>query len=212
MMSVDPALAQSASCADASAVIDWWIGNPPYSAEWLERRQGLWFRADDEVDGQIRTRFAALVGRAAQGQLDGWAVQPVDWLALLILLDQFPRNLWRDDARAFGSDAKARELAGQGIRRGFDQELPPAVRLFCYLPLEHAEDLAAQRWSVDLFERLQQEAPEELADGFAIWADYARRHAEVIARFGRFPHRNAVLGRDITPAEEAWLSRHPQGF
>ena len=205
-------LAHATSDADARAVIDFWIGDPPYDAEWLAARQALWFMVDAQVDAQIRERFSALVDAAARGQLDAWAARPVDWLALLVLLDQFPRNLYRNDARAFAQDPKARAVAEAGIERGFDAQLPAAVRLFCYLPFEHAEDPAAQRQSVALFERLEREAPDALAAGFAGWTDYARRHAEPIARFGRFPHRNAVLERESTPEEREWLARHPQGF
>ena len=212
MTEVGAPLSHAAGSADARAVIDWWIGVPPYDADWLQARQALWFGAAAQADAHIREHFGPSIAAAADGQLDGWGARPVDWLALLVLLDQFPRNLYRNDARAFANDAKARAAAEAGITQGFDQQLPATVRLFCYLPLEHAEDPAAQRQSVALFERLESDAPAALQPLFATLTDYAHRHAEPIARFGRFPHRNAVLGRTSTPQELEWLERHPQGF
>src|SRR5690606_37020960 len=136
----------------AHEVLAFWIGDAADGAAALERRQQLWFGRDAATDHAIRSRFAALVAEAGDGALDHWSARPADWLALLVLLDQFPRNLHRNSERAFAFDAKARQQAEQGIAGGLDLLLPPAVRLFCYLPLEHAEDMAAQRRSVALFE------------------------------------------------------------
>ena len=201
-----------ASDPRAAAVLDWWIGPAPQDATWLDARQRLWFRGGSEVDARIADEFGDAMQAAADGQLDAWARSPADWLALLILLDQFPRNRFRDDARAFAQDARALRLAREGIAQGHDQRLPPAWRMFAYLPFEHAEELSAQERSVALFENLQREAEPWNADVLRGWLDYARRHREPIARFGRFPHRNRALGRDTTAAEAEWLAQHPMGF
>lgn len=198
--------------ARATDVLRFWIGDALQDPAALQRRQSFWFQRDPRTDAAIRERFLAPVLAASRGDLDHWGTQPADWLALLILLDQFPRNLFRGDSRAFASDPRARAEAGRGIAEGHDLLLPAALRLFCYLPFEHAEDPDAQRRSVDLFQSLAAQAPpgcERIFDG---WLDYAHRHAEVIERFGRFPHRNAALGRPSTPAEQAWLATPGTGF
>jgi uncharacterized protein (DUF924 family) len=205
-------LSDLASDPLARELLDWWIGIPPYEIAWLSARQRLWFGSDALVDARIRSRYAPALRAAAAGELQHWQERPGDWLALLILLDQFPRNLHRGDAQAFAHDARALALAEAGIARGLDRALPPGVRLFCYLPFEHAEDLALQQRSVALFEALARDAPVGFEAIFAGWLDYARRHLQPIARFGRFPHRNAALERESSPEERDWLAGHPQGF
>jgi uncharacterized protein (DUF924 family) len=171
-----------------------------------------WFAADAGFDAQIRARFSGATKEAGQGHLDGWAESPDSWLALLILLDQFPRNLYRGDARAWAADVKAQRLALSGLDERFDQSLPPLKRVFAYLPLEHAEDIGLQQRSVALFEALHVAAAPAERARYADFLDYARRHREVIARFGRFPHRNAVLGRASTPEEISYLAQPGAGF
>jgi len=196
----------------ARVVLGFWVGDAGARPAALQRRQQLWFGRDPATDAAIRDRFAALVAEAGSGALDAWAAHPADWLALLLLLDQFPRNLHRGSAAAWAFDPQARRHAEHGIGNGQDLLLPAFARLFCYLPLEHAEDPAAQRRSVALFEALAREAPPGQEPVFGVWLDYARAHAEVIARFGRFPHRNAVLGRESTPAEREYLATPGAGF
>ena len=165
-----------------------------------------WFTRDDAFDESIRTRFGALVEQALAGELGGeWAATPRGRLAHVLLLDQFTRNLFRGSPRAFAGDARARALTLDGIERGDDLALPLPQRVFFYLPLEHAEDLSLQERSVALFERLAQKAPAAARARYDNYADYARRHRDAIAQFGRFPHRNAVLGRATTPDEQAYL-------
>jgi uncharacterized protein (DUF924 family) len=145
-----------------------------------------------------------------EGRLDAWSDSPPGALALAILLDQFPRNLHRGTAQAFAADAKAQEVARRAVlARRFDLALAPTARIFLYLPFEHGEAMADQDLSVALFEGLR-DRPAHRAPGGTI--DYAWRHREVIARFGRFPHRNAALGRESTPAERAWLAVPGNGF
>ena len=169
-----------------------------------------WFRKDPAFDESIRARFGPLVERALTlpaGAPPAWGAAPDDVLAEILVLDQSPRNLYRGQPRAFAGDARALALALALIARGDDRRLRPLERLFAYLPLEHAEDLALQDRSVDLFSALA--AGHE---GFGEVLDYAERHRDVIRRFGRFPHRNAALGRASTPAEVEYLAQPGSGF
>ncbi|MCX7891436.1 MAG: DUF924 domain-containing protein [Burkholderiales bacterium] len=185
-------------------VLAFWFGGAG-SAE-SGRPRDCWFRKSDAFDAEIRERFGALHGAAHAGALDAWAETPLAALALLVVLDQFPRNLYRGTPRAFASDARALAVARKAVWRGFDRVLAPVARWFVYLPFEHAEDLTAQRESLRLFARLAGDP----ASATAI--DYARRHYDVIARFGRFPHRNAILGRPSTPEEAEYLRQPGSGF
>lgn len=182
-------------------------------AFWFAEENAVhWFAADAAFDAQIRERFGAVVETAASGALDSWATLPLSWLALLILLDQFSRNLYRNDPRAWAQDGRTQALALAGIASGNDRQLPPLQRVFVYLPLEHAEDIGLQRRSVSLFEALCAEVSPEQRARFEGFLDYARRHHEVIERFGRFPHRNAALGRRDTPSEALYLALPDSGF
>lgn len=162
---------------------------------WWQAGPAKWFARDDGFDAGIRERFMAAVEAAKAGRLDTWEATPHGALALLILLDQFTRNLFRNDPRAFEADPKALGIADRAVSAGFDKAFPPSVRVFFYLPFEHAEDMAAQERSVDLCRALNNEQ-------FYL---YALIHLDVIRRFGRFPHRNKVLGRETTPEEQAFL-------
>jgi uncharacterized protein (DUF924 family) len=163
-----------------------------------------WFTKDDSFDASIREGFGDLVAPARDGALDGWAATAEGALALLLVLDQFPRNLHRGSAEAFASDAHARAIARDVVlARGLDRGLHPVQRMFLYLPFEHGESMPDQDLSVALFEGLR-DSPAMAAPDGAI--DYAWRHRVVIQRFGRFPHRNLALGRASTPAEQAWLA------
>jgi uncharacterized protein (DUF924 family) len=179
-------------------VLEFWFGPEPFA------HRKIWFEKDAAFDLACG-RFAAARQAAVRGDLDGWATTPRGMLALVLLLDQFSRNLYRGSAEAFAADAKALGLAREAIACGFDQALGPVERMFLYLPFEHSEDLADQDEAVRLFTAL---APELGGDTL----DYTRRHREVIARFGRFPHRNAALGRVSSPAELAYLSEPGAGF
>ncbi len=162
-----------------------------------------WFQRADATDRLVRERLARAHDLAAAGTLDAWAETPQGALALVILFDQVPRNLFRDDARAYATDARARAVARRAIARGDDAAHDDMRRLLLLLPFEHSEALADQEWSVALFEA-RVDNP--------VWRDYAWRHHAQIARFGRFPHRNAVLGRDSTPEEQAFLAGRTEIF
>lgn len=193
-------------------VLDFWFADAAHSAGALRKRSRVWFAKDDAFDRRIAERFGALVEAAQRGELDDWTHTLRGMLALLILLDQFPRNLYRGDARAFAGDAKAQAITLVAIARGEDGALPPIERMFCYLPLEHAEDIALQNRCVALFEGLLAQAPMDMHDSFESFLGYARKHREVIARFGRFPHRDAALSRKNTPAELEYLAEPGAGF
>jgi uncharacterized protein (DUF924 family) len=161
---------------------------------WRDAGPKLWFARDEAFDTRFRERFLALHERAARGELSGWTKTAEGALALIILLDQFPRNSFRGTARMFATDALARRVASAMIDRGQDQEIDTTLRAFVYLPFEHSEDLADQDRSVELCRTLDAET--------AKWADL---HRDIIRRFGRFPHRNKILGRAITPDEQAFI-------
>lgn len=189
----------------AEQVLDFWFGGDDASEEVQAKLAARWFVRDDAFDAQIGTRFGNLIDSAISGELEAWNRSPRSWLASLLLLDQFPRNLYRDSALAFSGDDKARRIALAGIERGNDLALPVRYRAFAYLPLEHAEDLPLQLRCVALFEALASDPEAVPAEIYTQYLGYAQRHCDVIRRFGRFPHRNPVLGRTSTPDEQAYL-------
>ena len=184
---------------------DYWFG--PLDAAGMARpeQHKLWFSASDATDADLRQRFGALVERALAGELQGWAGADAGLVARVLLLDQFTRNIFRDTPRAFAGDPQALALARETVASGRHRRLPAIHRVFLYLPLEHCEDLATQDECLRLFAELEQVAGSEQIAGFT---RYARAHREVIAQFGRFPHRNAILGRESTPDELEHLARH----
>lgn len=178
----------------------------------IARQSALWWKKRPEVDAEIARRFAPLVGRAAAGELDDWLGSARGRLALILLTDQFPRNIWRGQAASFAFDVLALRWAKEAIERGVDLDLRPIERVFLYLPLEHSEEIADQREALRLFDELAAGVAAEARPAFADYLDYARRHLEIVERFGRFPHRNAALGRE-TSADEAEFLRQPgSGF
>ncbi len=190
----------------AREVLDVWFADATRDAEHARARNRIWFDADPQLDAAIASRFGALPQQAADGALDAWAAAPHTALARILVLDQFPRNLYRGDARAHAFDAAALTAARAAVDAGFDAQLHPLQAAFVYLPFEHAEAIDAQERAVALFDALVPRAPAGTEALFASFADYARRHRAVIARFGRFPHRNAQLGRPSTPEEAAYLA------
>ncbi|MEO8312271.1 MAG: DUF924 family protein, partial [Caldimonas sp.] len=176
---------------ESESILDFWF-DAPGSAEYGHARKA-WFAKDLAFDGAIRERFGALIERALRSELEGWAVAPRPALAQVLLLDQFTRNAFRGTSRSFAGDARALAAASRMIGSHQDEMLPPLMRGFVYLPFEHAEGLAMQDEAIRLFGRLVAEAPER-----ADLLEYAHRHRAVIERFGRFPHRNDILGRQST--------------
>jgi uncharacterized protein (DUF924 family) len=193
--------------ASAAEILHFWFGNPDdQHSEYGQQRQ-VWFKKDPAFDATIRDRFLADYQQAASGELSAWQVKPHSCLALILLCDQFPRNLFRDSAQSFATDAQALALANYARQQQFDQQLIPVERMFLYLPFEHSENLADQTTSVALFQRLSERCP-DLESAY----DYAIRHRDIIERFGRFPHRNAVLGRETTPEEAEFLQQPGSRF
>ena len=189
----------------AHAVLDCWFGAPD-SPDFGGPRK-LWFTADDSFDASLRERFGTLIDAARKSQLDSWAAAPLGALSLVIVLDQFSRNCHRDTATAFAADRKALAIAEQMVASGADRLLPGVHhRAFTYLPFEHDESLASQHESLRLFKALAAEP------GGASYYPFAVRHAKIIERFGRFPHRNAVLGRESTADEIAFLREPGSSF
>lgn len=181
-------------------ILSFWFGTADL-AQPIEFREA-WFKRDDAFDQDIRASFSNEVESALRGELDGMAETAQGALALLLLLDQFTRNLFRGTAKAFAGDAPASKIAKQALARGFDAAMSPNHRIFLYLPFEHSEQIADQERSVALFATLN--------DPRAY--DYAVRHKEVIDRFGRYPHRNEVLGRPSTPEEIEFLKTPGSAF
>ena len=184
-------------------ILDFWFASET-SAERGEPRT-MWFRKDAEVDQSIRERFGGAVETALAGGFADWATAR-GALARVLLLDQFTRNIFRDSPRAFAGDALALALAKTTVAGGGDRTLIPIERWFLYMPFEHAEDSDAQRTSLELFTRLRDET------GLADPMHWAEGHAEIIRRFGRYPHRNAILGRPSTAEEAEFLSKPGSGF
>lgn len=195
-----------------ATILEFWFGNTVDDTAAAQAQQKLWWSKNAVVDADIRTRFGTLVETAATGKLDDWAQDARGRLALILLFDQFPRNMYRDTPRAFAYDTRAGKLALAGIASGADRELRAIERVFFYLPLEHSESAELQERSVALFTALAAGVPEADRKTFAGYVDYAVRHRDVIHRFGRFPHRNHILGRDSTPEETAFLKQPGSSF
>ncbi len=181
--------------AHRQAVLDFWLGTVGPAG---------WYLAVEPIDAEISNRFSGLWDQALAGGLTEWSDTVQGTLAYLILTDQFPRNMFRGDGRSFATDPAARAAARQAIAKGFDLQAKEPERVFFYMPFEHSEDPADQDFSVEI---MQSRLP-ETGDGFAV---HARAHREVIRRFGRFPFRNAALGRVTTPAEQAFLEAGSYG-
>ena len=195
-MSVIPARAQ--------AILNFWFGAPD-TPEYLGPRS-IWFKKNERFDSEIRAKHLGDYETAREGGHDDWREAAPSSLALVVTLDQFPRNMFRDDPQAFATDEKALQSAQDAIEKGFDKEALPHQRIFYYLPFEHSEDILMQERCLILIDTM----PEfDLKSGYY---DYALRHHKIIERFGRFPHRNAVLGRENTEDEREYLSQPGAGF
>jgi len=186
----------------SEAVLEFWFG--PRGARGKARPE--WFRKDEKFDAEIRRRFGELHASAALRELEAWRASPEPLLALVLVLDQFSRNLYRGDARAFAQDAHARECSREALARGDDLQLLPVERQFLYMPFEHSEDPSDQDLGCELMRSLE---AFEVTRGLTEWAE---RHRAIIRRFGRFPHRNAARGRTSTPAEAEFLEQPGSGF
>ncbi len=185
-------------------VLEFWFGKPD-SEDYGQPRQ-VWFRKNKEFDEEVKSRFLSIYQQAVEGQLQHWEETAEGCLALIIVFDQLPRNMFRNKPEAFASDYLALKYANKAIEQNFDSSLLPIQRWFIYIPFEHSENLEDQRTCVQLFSSLEHH-PES-----ANTIDYARRHLEVIERFGRFPHRNIILGRESTQEELEFLQQPGSSF
>ena len=185
-------------------VLDFWFGRSQ-SPEFGKVHK-KWFEKDADFDAEVRSRFMQQYELAASGQLDSWHDSPENCLALIILLDQFPRNMFRGTPQAFATDSKALATAEYAVNHNFDRELLTVQKLFIYLPFQHSENLEHQQKSVQLFRQLSGEPDSDSL------IEYAMQHLEIIQRFGRFPHRNEILGRETTPEEAEFLRQPGSGF
>jgi uncharacterized protein (DUF924 family) len=202
----------------AQDVLFFWFGPRPYTAARIQQHARLWFGEPDapeitpQTDDLIRERYANLTLAAERGELSAWESSPRRRLALILLLDQFPRNAHRGTAQAFAFDHVALPLALMGLQFGADAALHPVERVFFYAPLMHAESAEVQEESVAAYRRLRGEAPTELAEILERSLEFALLHQDIVHRFGRFPHRNQALGRASSEQETAWLALEGERF
>jgi uncharacterized protein (DUF924 family) len=194
-----------------ASILDFWFGTGDDAAI-AAARSRLWWSKDEATDRAMAQRFSGCIEAAATGRLDDWTGQAHGRLALILLTDQFPRNIFRGTPRAFAYDPLALRLCQDGLEQGADRRLRPLERVFFYLPLEHSEAIGDQERAVALFAQLLAEQPADARPLYAGYHDFALRHREVVRRFGRFPHRNAILGRASTPEELSFLQQKGSSF
>jgi len=200
---------------DIDTILEFWFGEASADlddATIAGRQSGLWWGKSESTDTEIRQRFEPLVQAAGTGKLDEWKASPAGWLALILLLDQLPRNIYRDTPAMFRFDGRARALCADGVEAGIDTRLRLIERVFFYLPLEHAESSDDQAWCADLMRKLVHEAPQDQKKVFEGFVGYAEAHKRIIDRFGRFPHRNEILGRDSSDEEIEFLAQPGSSF
>lgn len=193
-------------------VLDFWFGNSLTDSTTASERNNVWFGTDETFDQNIRNRFSALIEHANDSKLDHWGHSPHGTLALILILDQFPRNVYRGKPRAYAYDQRALSLTKEGIALCADLELRVIERIFFYMPLEHAEDINEQDTSVGCFKKLHSEAPQKIKPLTDQAVQHAIAHRAIIKRFGRFPHRNPALKRTSTTAEREWLAANSNTY
>ncbi len=196
----------------ADAIHEFWFGADADDVKTADQKKKLWWSKDIAVDKLIVQRFEKTALAAADGALDSWKATPRGLLALILLTDQFPRNMYRGTAGSFAYDHIALQLSVQVMEEGIDQLLRPIERVFVYLPLEHSESLADQERAVQLFKQLASDVAASQKNAFDGFHQFAIRHRDIIARFGRFPHRNEILGRTSTEEEIAFLKTAGSSF
>lgn len=195
-----------------SQILNYWFGQLQGPSDFPSGKAPLWFKKSDETDQEIRDHFFKAYEKAARGDLAFWAKTPRGRLALVILMDQMSRNMFRGTPQAFATDDQALFLTLSAIAKGEDLKLYPIERAFLYMPLQHSEDPVIQDLSVRKFSDLYNQAPDDIKPMLKSYADYSRAHQEVIDRFGRFPHRNQSLGRPSTPEETEFLKTPGSSF
>jgi uncharacterized protein (DUF924 family) len=194
------------------AILEFWFREQELSAPQIDRRMHIWFGEDEVFDHEFKKEFAVDVELASDGKLDHWAHEPRGRLALILLLDQFRRNIFRNTADAFSKDGAALKLCVEGAMEKKDQGLAPIQRAFFYMPLQHAESAKVQAKSVELFTKLAESVSRTYRETFETIAQFAELHRDIIDQFGRFPHRNKLLNRPNTPEEDEYLSSDSPDF
>ena len=197
---------------NAESILRFWFGTAADDLEVAEQCANMWWKKNPQVDAEIRERFSGVVDAASSGQCDAWLSSARGRLAMIVLTDQFPRNMYRDTPRAFAFDSLALSWTKQGISSGVDQTLRPIERIFFYMPLEHSESIEDQQRAVALTTDLAASVSSEKRKLFEGFVDFAIRHRDIVQRFGRFPHRNAILGRISTPEEKQFLEQPRSSF
>lgn len=192
-------------------ILNFWFGYLSAPDYFPREKFPMWFSSTPEIDRQIRSNFLQDVIHAERGDYNRWRETPQGRLALILLTDQFPRHIYRNQPQSFMLDRMARALVLEGLQKGDDKQLYPIERAFFYLPLEHSEDLDMQDLSVRSYQQLEEQSPQEIRPVMQNFLEYANKHREQIAHFGRFPHRNAILGRESTPEEIIFLTQ-PRSF
>lgn len=195
-----------------SQLLDYWFGKHTSDVDIITEKSALWWSKDTATDQDIALRFGHDLERAARGEYNDWADTPEGRLALIILTDQFPRNIFRSTAKAFAQDTLALGWCIEGMKYGADVQLRPVHRVFFYLPLEHSESLDHQHQSIECYTTLVESLPPEYKKAFSGFLDFAVKHHQIIERFGRFPHRNDILGRKSTAAEIEFLRQPGSSF
>ena len=198
--------------ARIDAILAFWFKEQELSAPQIDHRMDIWFGEDAAFDHEIQQNFAADVDRASEGKLDHWADEPRGRLALILLLDQFRRNIYRGSAKAFEKDNTALKLCVEGAMQKKDRGLTAIQRAFFYMPLQHAESRKVQAKSVELFSKLAEAVSPTFQETFLTIAQFAELHRDIIDQYGRFPHRNTLLGRDNTPEEDEYLAGDAPDF
>jgi uncharacterized protein (DUF924 family) len=194
------------------AILAFWFKAKELTAPQIDGRMDVWFGEDSIFDHEIEKEFSGDVDLASSGKLDHWAADPRGRLALILLLDQFRRNIYRGTAEAFARDAAALKLCVEGAMEKKDQGLSPIERVFFYMPLQHSESRKVQSKSVDIFNKLAQAVSPTYRETFETIAQFAELHRDIVEQFGRFPHRNKVLGRKNTPDEDEYLASDSPSF
>ncbi len=194
------------------AILAFWFKEQELTAPQIDRRMDIWFGEDPVFDAEVKQQFANDVERASEGKLDHWAAEPLGRLALILLIDQFRRNIYRGTVEAFAKDKLALKLCVEGAIEKKDKGLTPIQKVFFYMPLQHAESAKVQAKAVALYNRLAESVSPTFQETFLVCAQFAELHRDIIDQFGRFPHRNKLLGRANTPEEDEYLAGDSPDF
>jgi uncharacterized protein (DUF924 family) len=196
----------------AASICEYWFGCGENDLQVAREKSSLWWSKNESVDVEIAARFEETLRACEEGNLDPWSVQPQGLLALILLVDQFPRNIYRETPQSFAYDVLALKWCNLGLSGGLFERLRPIEQVFCYLPLEHSESLDDQQKSVELYQALMERVPADMRESFAGYVDFAKKHLAIVERFGRFPHRNKILGRPSTEEEITFLNEPGSSF